>query len=129
MGKLRGKIVKSPDTGKLVVRDNDTKVMYEYDQPFQAALGIVEKTSVHYDLVDVDGKSIAVAVQPIYKGEIVTIDVEKGLGEILETESNTTYKFQQNYLKQSGFAQGETVKYALVDSDGALWATCLNKIG
>jgi hypothetical protein len=128
MGKLKGKIIKSPDTGKLVVRDTDTRVTYEFDQPFQAVLGIVEKTSVNYDLVDVDGRNIAVAVQPIYKGEIVTIDYEKGVGEILERESNTTYNFQQNYLKQSGYAQGETVKYTLVNSDGALWATCLNKI-
>lgn len=128
MGKTKGKIVKDPATGYLVVRNTDTRETYPFDQPFQTELGIVEKTPVTYDLISTGGKSIAVSVQPVYKGIIQDIDVNKGVGTILETESNTVYNFQQNYLAESGFAKDDTVKYALVSSNGVLWATCLEKI-
>ena len=128
MGKLRGKIVKNPDTGKLAVKDTDTKVLYDFDQPFETELGILEKTPVTFELVTYDGKSVGVSVEPVYKGQILTLDYASGTGVLLETETDTKYDFKQNYLKESGFIEGSVVKYTLVNVERKNIAVCLIKV-
>lgn len=124
MGKLKGKIVKSGDTGMLSYTNaSGVKVEVQYDQPFSVELGIVDKTKVSFDLLP--GNSMAVAVVPICKGDIVTLDPLSGTGTIIETESKVTYPFKQNYLKESDFSIGQTVTYTLVNVKGALYATAL----
>ncbi len=124
MGKLKGKIVTNGDNGMLsYINTSGVKVDVKYDQPFSLELGIVAKTSVSFDLLP--GDSMAVAVVPIRRGNIVTMDPLTGTGTIIETESKVTYPFKQNYLKESGFAPGQTVTYTLVNVKGVLYATAL----
>lgn len=124
MGKLKGKIVTNGDNGMLsYINTSGVKVEVKYDQPFSLELGIVAKTSVSFDLLP--GDSMAVAVVPIRRGNIVTMDPLTGTGTLIDTESNVTYPFKQNYLKESGFALGKTVTYTLVNVKGVLYATAL----
>jgi hypothetical protein len=124
MGKLKGKIVTNGDNGMLsYINTSGVKVDVKYDQPFSLELGIVAKTSVSFDLLP--GDSMAVAVVPIRRGNIVTMDPLTGTGTLIDTEFNVTYPFKQNYLKESGFALGKTVTYTLVNVKGVLYATAL----
>jgi hypothetical protein len=124
MGKLKGKIVTNGDNGMLsYINTSGVKVDVKYDQPFSLELGIVAKTSVSFDLLP--GDSMAVAVVPIRRGNIVTMDPLTGTGTLIDTELNVTYPFKQNYLKESGFALGKTVTYTLVNVKGVLYATAL----
>ncbi len=128
MGKTKGKIVKSGDTGCLTVKQPDGKVIqYDYNQPCSVELGIVENAVVTCTLVPSGAATIAVAVAPIDRGEIKTIDYVSGSGTIYEQESGTSYPFTQNYLKESGFAAGDIVKYTIVRFKDANFATCLVK--
>ena len=124
MGKLKGKVGTCGDTGMLSYTDGSgAKVDVKYDQPFSAELGIADKTKVSFNLLP--GNAMAVAVTPICKGDIVTIDYTAGSGTLIETESKITYNFKQNYLKESGFVAGQTVNYVLVNVKGIFYATAL----
>ena len=128
MGKLKGKVTTTGDNGMLSYTDaSGAKVDVKYDQPFSAELGIVAKTKVSFNLLP--GDAMAVAVSPICKGDIVTIDYTTGTGTLIETESKTTYNFRQNYLKESGFLANQTVTYTLVNVKGLPYAACLEIAG
>jgi len=127
MGKTKGKIVKAGVKGSLTLKDSEEEVI-AYDQPLAEELGIVEGAAVTLTLLRTGTETMAVAVAPINKGEITQIDYERGGGIIFEKESNVSYRFVQNYLKESGFAVGDKATYNLVRLDGGkLVAVCLEK--
>lgn len=105
--------------------DAGEKVEVAYDQPFSKELGIAENTSVTFELVSKGDTPIAVSVNPIDRGRIIEISYEKGGGTIEETESGIQYPFRQNYLRESKFEVGQTVKYSLATANGSMIATSL----
>lgn len=128
MGKIKGKIVKQGDSGCLQVKQADGSwVQYDYNQPLSAQLGIVENGVVTCTLIPYGTSQLAVSVAPVDRGDIVEIDYVNGTGKIYENESNITYVFYQNYLKESGFMKGDTVKYTIAQSKDGICATCLVK--
>lgn len=126
MGKLKGKVTKPGDNGMLKYKtDSGERIEVAYDQPFSKELGIGDNTSVTFELVSKGGTPIAVSVNPIDKGTIIDISYEKGGGTIEETESGIQYPFRQNYLRESKFELGQTVKYSLAPANGSMIATSL----
>lgn len=126
MGKLKGKIIKSGDGGVLRTKtDTGERIEYPYNQPFSRELGITEGTVVSFDLVTVKETQVAIAVNPVEKGEIAEIVYESGKGTIIETESGLKYPFVQPHAMEAGLKLGQTVKYTLVYIGGIPTATCL----
>ena len=130
MGKLKGKITRPGTMGMLKYKnDAGDKIEVAYDQPYSKELGIADGTTVTFDLINkADGTPMAVAVNPIEKGNIISIDIKAGTGVIEETESSIKYPFQQNYLLESKLGIGQTVKYTLVSADGIITAVCLTAV-
>ena len=129
MGKLKGKIIKSGDGGVLRVKtDTGERVDYPYNQPFSKELGIAEGTVVNFDLVKVKETQVAIAVNPIERGEIAEIVYESGKGTVIETESGLKYPFVQPHATEAGLKVGLTVKYTLVYIGGVPTATCLTLV-
>ncbi|MBI3518461.1 MAG: hypothetical protein HY062_03775 [Bacteroidetes bacterium] len=129
MGKLKGKIVKAGDSGMIRYKDDaGNKYEVNYDQPMSQQLGIVEGASITFDLVKAETGPVAVSVNPIEKGEIVEINPAGSTGVILEKESGIKYTFYQNYLTESRFAVGQTVKYTIVNYKGTNVAVCLTAL-
>lgn len=115
MGKLKGKVVTSGDTGMLSYKDSSgTKIEVKYDQPFSVDLGIGTNTRVSFDIVSTSDGNIAVSVTPVCKATITDISYETGSGSLTETESGIKYPFTQNYLRESGFALNQVVTYNLI---------------
>src|ERR1700740_2632792 len=107
MGKNRGKVVMSGDSGVLSAKSSTgEKVEYKYEQSFSKELGIVDGATVTFDFVKTDEGLLAVSVNPVDKGEILDINYDQGTGVIFEKESGLKYNFQQRYLKESGFTKG-----------------------
>ncbi len=105
------------------------KVEVAYDQPYTKELGIADGTSVTFDLITKpDATVVAVAVNPTEKANIVSIDISAGSGVIEELESSIKYPFKQNYLAESRFSVGQTVKYTLVNANGIITAVCLTVV-
>jgi hypothetical protein len=129
MGKLKGKIVKSGDSGCLKVKQDDgSSILYNYNQPFSKALGIVDGATCTFELVPIGDKAVmATCVNPVDKGDIVSIDYDTNTGTILEKESGIRYPFTQPFLRERGFAMGDTVKYTIVTVEERNLATCLVK--
>lgn len=126
MGKTRGKIIKSGDSGTLTSRSaSGEKVEYQYEQAFSKELGIVDGATVTFDFVKAGEVTMAVSVNPVDKGEIIEINHDLGTGVIFEKESGIKYNFQQKFLKESGFDKGQTVKYTIVNIKETNMATCL----
>ena len=126
MGKNRGKIIRSGDAGTITAKSaTGEKLEYTYEQPFSKSLGIADGTSVTFELINVGERQIAVSVNPVDKGEIIEINYDMGIGVIFEKESGLKYNFEQKFLKESGFAQGQTVKYTIVNVRETNMATCL----
>ncbi len=129
MGKLRGKVVKSGDNGMISYKNADgVKTEIPYDQPLSAELGIAMGTRVSFDVVLVNNSNMAVAVAPINNGTVGKLDPIKGIGSVLETESQIEYPFQQNYTAESLIVVGSNVKYTLVWSNNVLSAAALSLI-
>lgn len=127
MGKLKGKIVKSGDSGCLKIKQPDGSwTQYDYQQPFSAQLGIVENATISCVLVTrADKTVVATSVVPVDKGTIVEINYDKNTGSILETESGIKYPFSHPMLKEQGFQLNDVVKYTLVCVKDVMQATAL----
>lgn len=129
MGKLKGKIQKPGDNGMISYKLADgTKTDVPYNQLLSVELGIALGTRVSFDIVSVNNADIAVAVTPINNGTVSKIDPIKGIGSVLETESQIEYPFQQNYTAESGIVATSNVKYTLVWSNNVLTAAALSLI-
>lgn len=127
MGKLKGKIVKSGDSGCLKVKQPDGSwTQYDYQQPYSAQLGIVEGASVTLVLVTRSDKSVvATSVNPVDRGTVTEINYDTNSGTIVETESGIKYTFNQPFLKDMGINVNDVVKYTIVNDKGVNVATCL----
>ncbi|MBS1635738.1 MAG: hypothetical protein JST26_07420 [Bacteroidetes bacterium] len=127
MGKLKGKIVKSGDSGCLKIKQPDGSwTQYDYQQPFSAQLGIVENATISCVLVTrADKTVVATSVVPVDKGTIVEINYDNNTGSILETESGIKYPFSHPMLKEQGFQLNDVVKYTLVCVKDVMQATAL----
>ena len=129
MGKTKGKITKSGNNGMISYKNADgTRTDIPYDQPLSAELGIAMGTRVSFDIISVNNADIAVAVAPINNGTVSKVDPIKGIGSVLETESQIEYPFQQNYTAESGIVANSNVKYSLVWSNNVLTAAALSLI-
>lgn len=129
MGKLRGKVTKPGDNGLLKYKnESGERIEVPYFQVFSADLGIGDNTTVSFDLVSIEGKQVAVAVNPIEKGTILDINFDQGTGTVEETESGLRYNFRQNYLRELKLDKGIVVNYSLINVKGALTAVCLSPV-
>jgi|GEM_PF-3492236 len=129
MGKLKGKVTTSGDTGIISYKDDTGKrIDIKYDQPLSNQLGIGINTKVSFDIVASGGVNVAVSVAPVNKGNISDINYDTGSGIIVETESGIKYPFIQNYLKESGFAVNQVVTYNLVLNKEDLTAVSLTLV-
>ena len=129
MGKTKGKIIKAGNDGMISYKNTDgTRTDIPYDQPLSAELGIAMGTRVSFDIVSVNNANIAVAVTPVNNGTVSKVDPIKGIGSVLETESQIEYPFQQNYTAESGIVASSNVKYTLVWSNNVLTAAALSLI-
>ncbi len=129
MGKLRGKVTRPGDMGMLKYKNEvGEKVECRYDQPYSKELGLIINTVVNFELVSNGTDQIAIAVNPIEKGEILDVNFDEGTGTILETESGTKYPFRQNFLRESKFDKGVEVNYTLINVNGTTTAVCLTLV-
>lgn len=124
MGKTKGKIKScEPSTGNgvLIVRGNE----YPFNQPFSVEIGLQTGMEISCTLADVGTSKVATNVLPSCNGEIVQIDLVKGVGTLVDTDSGIKYPFVQMYCEALNLKQGSLVSYIIVYSAGTYYATCL----
>lgn len=124
MGKAKGKIIKSSDSGLLI---DDRGNEYKYDQPYSKELGLGENMPVSFNLVTVDGVQTAVSVCVNYTGTILSIDPSGPTGEVTDAITGTAYKFNQPYINLLKYGVGDTVSFIVVNTLEGVMATCLDK--
>lgn len=129
---VRGKVKDIRNTGSGytgTVTDTAAKVDYEFSSPCGEELGLVVGMIVRMEIItlnDGTGKKLAVSLDPVEKGKIVTVDAGSNSGSLTDNLGNTV-KFMQDYLTELGIAPGDKVNYCMVNYNGAMIATALQK--
>ncbi len=141
---IRGKVKIVRDTGNGyvgTVKDTAAGVEYPFTQPLGAQLGLVVDMIVKMEVITLgDGTKMAVSLDPVEKGKILSLDIKTNSGTLKDNTGNTL-TFYQDYMSELGLAVGDRVSYAsVVDptgssggtagtaSTGAVVATCLQKV-
>ena len=115
----------SVNTGLL--EDLQSKIQYEFEQPFFQELGLAEGTKVNYNLVkDSNSKEIAVGLESLEKGVVVSVDGDTGI--LTEKASGNSIDFIHSRSKECNIVAGSTVRYEKVDFNGKPVATSLTLI-
>ena len=129
---VRGKVKAIRNTGSGyagTVTDTAAKVDYEFSSPLGKELGLAENMIVRMEIITLkDGSKLAVSLDPVEKGKIVTIDAANNSGTLTDNAGNTV-NFIQDYITELGLAAGDKVSYEMVMSGGAMLATALQKPG
>ena len=129
---IRGKIKVVRDMGNGytgTVTDTAAKVDYDFSSPCGKELGLIVGMIVRMEIItlnDGTGAKLAVSLDPVEKGTIVTTDAANNSGTLTDNTGNTV-KFVQDYIPELGLATGDRVSYAMVNYQGAMVATAIQK--
>lgn len=129
---IRGKIKVVRDMGNGytgTVTDTAAKVDYDFSSPCGKELGLIVGMIVRMEIItlnDGTGAKLAVSLDPVEKGTIVTTDAANNSGTLTDNTGNTV-KFVQDYITELGLATGDRVSYAMVNYQGAMVATAIQK--
>jgi hypothetical protein len=131
---IRGKVKNIRDTGSGytgIVTDtaSNPKVDYNFSSPCGKELGLKDNMIVRMEIItlnDGTGAKLAVSLDPVEKGTIVTTDAANNSGTLTDNAGNTV-NFVQDYITELGLASGDRVSYAMVNYNGAMVATAIQK--
>jgi uncharacterized protein YccT (UPF0319 family) len=65
-------------------------------------------------------------LDPVEKGRIVTADASTNSGTLTDNLGNTI-NYVQDYITELGLAEGDKVNYTMVNYNGAMVATAIQK--
>ncbi len=131
---IRGKVKNIKDSGMGytgIVTDTaaNPKVDYNFSSPCGKELGLIENMIVRMEIItlnDGTGAKMAVSLDPVEKGRIVTINPANNSGTLTDNLGNTV-NFVQDYITELGLATGDRVSYSMVNFQGAMVATAIQK--
>jgi len=114
----KGKIKIIKDTEGGIVIDSKTNNEYTFKQPYHKELCLNVGDRVKYDILAVPGTttSIAVGVERITAGAVLTFDSATGTGTIQERVSKKTINFYEPYCTDLGIKVGDIVRYTLLNT-------------
>ncbi|MDZ4664262.1 MAG: hypothetical protein SGJ15_05240 [Bacteroidota bacterium] len=129
---IRGKVKNIRDMGSGytgTVTDTAAKVDYNFSSPCGKELGLKDNMIVRMEIItlnDGTGAKLAVSLDPVEKGTIVTTNAANNSGTLTDNTGNTV-GFVQDYITELGLAAGDRVSYAMVNYNGAMVATAIQK--
>lgn len=128
---VRGKVKNVKDTGGSLytgtVTDTKSNIDYPYSAILGKELGIVPNMIVKMEIINLkDGSQMAVSLDPVEKGTILTVDATSNSGTLKDNAGNTV-NFVQDYLTELNINPNDRVSYCMVMSGGAYVATALQK--
>jgi len=85
------------------ITDSQTKLDIDFEQSFGIEIGLANGLEVSYEVVTINGKTIANSVKLLERGEIQTINATNDGGTLLDKATNVVIPFAQTYCKESGF--------------------------
>ncbi len=109
------------------VTDTGTKIDYPFTQSCCTELGIQVNTIVQFDTIVVGTTTYGVALDPVEKGTITSVNYDLGTGTLTDRLGNVV-DFDQVYLKEIGIISGSIVRYLLVNYNGKPLATSLKLV-
>ena len=97
------------------ITDSQTGADIDFQQAFGVEIGLANGLKVSYEVVTVNGKTIANSVKLLERGVIQTINSTNDGGTLLDKATNMVIPFAQTYCKESGFvAPSQGVKGSVV---------------
>jgi hypothetical protein len=129
---VRGKVKDIKNTGMGytgTVTDTGAKVDYNFSSPCGKELGLAVGMIVRMEIItlnDGTGAKLAVSLDPVEKGRIVTADASTNSGTLTDNLGNTI-NYVQDYITELGLAEGDKVNYTMVNYNGAMVATAIQK--
>ena len=109
------------------VTDTATKTDYPFTQAGCVELGIQVNTIVQFDTVMVGTTACGVALDPVEKGTITSVNYELGTGTLTDRLGNVI-DFDQVYVKEIGIVSGSIVRYLELNNNGKPLATSLKLV-
>ena len=116
-------------TGTVTDTVANPNVDYNFSSPCGKELGLKENMIVRMEIItlnDGTGAKLAVSLDPVEKGKIVTTDPANNSGTLTDNAGNTV-NFVQDYITELGLATGDRVSYTMVNYNGAMVATAIQK--
>lgn len=128
---VRGKVKNVKDTGGSLytgtVTDTKNNVDYPYSSILGKELGIIPNMIVRMEIITAsDGTQMAVSLDPVEKGTVLTVDAATNSGTLKDNAGNTV-KFIQDYLTELNINPNDRVNYCMVMNQGTYVATALQK--
>jgi hypothetical protein len=111
-------------TGTL--EDTQSKVQYEFEQPFFDELGLNVGEKVSYSVINSNGKDLAIGLEPIERGVVQSVTTDGGT--LKERANGTVIDFAHPRVQESKIVAGSVVRYEKVDFNGKPVATSLTLI-
>ncbi|MFM2018060.1 MAG: hypothetical protein RL007_1716 [Bacteroidota bacterium] len=122
------KIIKDTDGG--IVIDPRTNLEYTFTQKYHKELCLGVGDRVKFDILAIPGTTttVAVNVERITAGTILTYDSANGTGTIEERVSKKTINFYEPYAKDMGIDLGDIVRYTLLNTAAGELAVNLTEV-
>jgi hypothetical protein len=114
----KGKIKIIKDTEGGIVIDSKNNNEYTFKQPYHKELCLGVGDRVKFDILAVPGTttSVAVGVERITAGTVLTFDATTGTGTIEERVSKKTINFYEPYCVEMGIEPLDIVRYTLLNT-------------
>lgn len=108
------KIIRDTEGG--VIFDINSKTEIDFIQPFHKELFLEVGTRVRYTTIQPEGaaKPLAVSVERVTVGKVVSIGADNRSGEIVERITQAKIPFTEPLLKERMIAVGDMVRYDLI---------------
>lgn len=122
------KIIKDTDGG--IVIDSKTNTEYTFKQVYHKELCLNVDDRVKFDILAVPGTttSVAVNVERITAGTVLTFDPSTGTGTIQERVSKKTINFYEPYCTEMGIEPADVVRYTLLNTSKGEIAVNLSEV-
>lgn len=120
---VRGKVKVIRSSGGSIsgrVTDTASREEFDFEQPYGSELGLAENMIVRMEIITKsDGTKLAVSLDPVEKGRILTLDAATNSGTLRDNVGNEI-NFVQDYITELGLAVGDRVSYATVTPAGTI---------
>ncbi|MCK6639859.1 MAG: hypothetical protein L6Q81_07210 [Bacteroidia bacterium] len=126
----KGKVKVIKDTDGGIVVESRTNLEYTFSQKNHKELCLGVGDRVKFDIVAIPGTttSVAVNVERITAGTVLSFDSAKGTGTIEERVSKKTINFYEPYAKDMGIDVGDVVRYTLLNTAAGELAVNLTEV-
>lgn len=110
-----------------IIEDTQTQKEYDFEQPLFDELGLDVDVKVKFSIVnDSSGKEIAVGLDPVERGKVLSINAEGGT--LKDRFSGTIIEFAHSRTTEAKIIPGSIVRFETVDFNGKPIATGVSLI-